>query len=107
MFNLVLEYNPNTGRVIPDGQVNKDVDALLELANTLDTTYVFGTENILYEIRARVADGTIEDPSFITVKFNNKTMTVNKNGTLSAWPHGFCDYSTQALARICSSKRKN
>jgi len=71
-------------------EVLEDIDDdMLEVSN----------ENVIYEIRARVAEGSLPHDA-IRFKYRDEIIRIDRNGELDKHPEGFCDQQRNALRRL-------
>ncbi len=74
-------------------------DAILHeyLEDTSET--LFGCSYILDAVRVMVKEGKI-DHRDVGVVVDGKLINVTKGGLLEEWPAGFCDLTTNQLAKL-------
>jgi hypothetical protein len=88
---------------VPDHEVEK---FLLDEAQLCKNGQIkqcnVSTENVINAVRAMKLSGRIK--CNVVIMFNSKDMKLQKDGGISNWPNGFCDYNDKWLIEIISFK---
>jgi len=93
---LIVEYDPIKGKVVPDGEVRKWADNVIEMHERnkgLHTTA--GSVIMIDAIRVLVMKGKLAGEKII-FRFEGKDLEVER-GYLKHWPKGFCDTYDEIL----------
>lgn len=90
-----ITYDAVNGTPVADGKAEKFA---LELAQN-ETDFVVATDNLITATRALIYEGSISHESVCFV-FQDRIIPTDKNGRISHWPNGFCDYLDNWLMRL-------
>jgi hypothetical protein len=99
MKEIKVIYDPINGTVVPDGKISDYIDLVEDLV-------IVGSEIMLYELRARHAEGKLKITSLTfrqpADEFgdNDTVLQIDENACIDPWPKGFCDHTDKALERI-------
>lgn len=106
MGNLTIIYGKD-GQSYSDYQCTEILITANSEAVQNDVTIFTSTENVIFAARCLYAEKKVD--KFI-LKFapngpeSAYPLKMNENATISHWPRGFCDYSTDCLDRILRAR---
>lgn len=107
MGKLIVTYDPENGIHYPDGIMQQKVDDHIRYATLADVGDTFSNEvsNELYIefLRLAVIQGKII-PENVIVIFKGKEIFIDKFGSLSECPQGFCDTMSKLLRAIIHNR---
>lgn len=96
-----LIYDPIDGIAVPDGAIDNWCHNLI--TGTMNGDISVGSETLVTALRMLHAEGEI----FITeVVFQNQSIQIDADGSLSAYPHGLCDYTLHFLSKMAKAKKE-
>jgi len=79
---IIIEYDPNSGNAIPDGQVSMRAFQIARMASMgVDAHLTYGTANMLRKVLNLTKSGRINNHQ-IVVKFDATTLLVDKSGDI-------------------------
>lgn len=101
---IIVEYNPTSDYVVPDAEVEKYVDDVLNYyKNTNPTVFglkiTVGSEIIIQAFRVAIKEGRISHND-IVFEYNGERLPPDSYGRLCKWPKGFCSISLEFLSRL-------
>lgn len=99
---LIIEYSSD-GIAVPDYQCEEKALSLFNSHNDQDVLSV-STDNIITAFKMLVAEGVIP-PSEIAFKYKTHHLTISRDGQISKYPSGFCDFEETLLYRILKARR--
>ncbi len=95
----LIKYSPE-GLAVADQLAEEYAKDILEL----DSMHI-STCNVVNEIRALVAEGTLTDQ--VVFEFEGEKINCSPTGTLSHWPRGFGDQTLSVIGRILRRQNGN
>lgn len=90
-----IEYSPQ-GEAIADSAAEDRAREFLK--GDTDTINV-STDNFIYAVRALIHENFIAHTD-VQFHFNDLFLHPDRNGRLTLWPSGFCDYNEKWLSRL-------
>lgn len=104
-MKLIINYDP-LGEAVSDGKVYSYVKKLAVAADMCKepVEVTVGSFMVIEEIRALIFEGALfhEDVVF---KFEKEKIYLDRFGTPTCWPAGFCDVYSKTLRRLIKNRR--
>ena len=88
---MILTYDPSHGIVVPD----EDIEEFL--IRNKDFAVIVSSGTMVDGARALYKEGKIP---VLRIFFENRELSIDSNGRISNWPHGFCDVADKFLSRL-------
>lgn len=113
MHKLTIDYSPNSGYVLADGQAEQWVDKIIKLFRE---QIAYGFEDVHHTIkvssallvdffRVRLAAGVLKTHE-IEFTFRGKTLEHNEFAQLRTWPKGYCDIPIVPVEQLLTLQAK-
>lgn len=94
---IKIEFQANNFNVaVPDGGAQAWAEDVAQKGNGY---YITSNHLCIYHIRLLVQQGTINHNN-VEFIFEDRVISVNKNGRLNHWPKGFCDHIDNVLCEL-------
>lgn len=100
MFKIRIEYDPDTGKAIKDGALDGWVDSIVDRYKAdKPTTKKIATEACVDALRVKVKEREINHKDIVFIH-NDDEIMVDKYGSLSHYPKGFCEIMDNLLEKL-------
>jgi hypothetical protein len=105
-MKLIINYDP-LGKAVSDGKVYSYVKNLAVIAETCEKPMkiTVGSSMVIEEIRALIFEGELSHEDII-FKFKEEELLIDRFGTPTHWPVGFCDIYGKTLRRLIRNRGK-
>ena len=100
-MKIIVEYDANSGYTFPDGQAEKWVDNMIQIARDGRKEVKFQVSSALLVdyFRVKLARGelSMNEVEFV---YEGQTLVHNEYGRFENWPKGFCDRTDKVLEEL-------
>ena len=107
---LIIEYDPIKGKTISDGLVEKWANNILKKYTEFKAIKIVKEETVIMNItvglsimvdaiRVLIAKGKLSHKE-VLCKFERQIIRIDKYGTMSDYPKGFCDAHNNILIKL-------